>query len=160
MDRLTPQLENWLREQLTSLGLPNPNSGDKEAKDHTTKGVQRGGGRRTAPTPPVKDKIINPETRRGGERATAIPNKELFSAVAGGGTGTTAQTLRPRDGLGNSQELWQEAKGRKKRKKPPSTLPRCTPEQGLRLREASWSRGEEAPQRALPRNGDHREMQR
>lgn len=165
VNALMPMMTEWLKNSLSALGVTG-------AASETGKRNARPGGRKdeggkkhgsNAPRPaPIKT-----GNAKEGLRSTTVPNKKLWSEVAGGGSGGNAPSILPveaKKGPSEQQrgtpgatpqgrEEWRvvETKKKKKAKRTPLTETKAlTPKGGPKEPEASVSRAKARSTAAKP----------
>lgn len=126
MDRITPMLQDWLRENLLSMGLPGHTEGDNRSENRPAKRAQKGGKKRTDPTPSGRANPTNKGVLGEGVHATVVPNPRLFSEVVE--EKTKEGTHQPQaQGAQAQREIWTEVTGGEKEEKKIRTNRDTTP---------------------------------
>lgn len=122
MDQITPMLEEWFRGKLLSLDQTNRNEEGSETENRPATMAQRRDKRRMDPVTPTGSGSRNPAAKNGGQQATNVPNRELFSDGQTDAEGRKAGDTEPQRRTRGKQppkEEWRTVVGRKERKKPP-----------------------------------------
>lgn len=116
MAQITPMLEEWFRGKLLSLGQTNRREEGSEAENSPAIKAQKKERRRKDQATHAGSGPRNSAGKKGGQQATTIPNRELFSDGQVVGEGRKAGDAEPQprtQGTPPQMVEWRTVVGRK-----------------------------------------------